>query len=128
MTRFAYVSLAASAFWIAAPACAAPFVAPIPNIPGKTLRVGEVNYAPGQATPPHTHAKSAFIYAYVLSGAIESKVNDGETRVYQAGEGWSEPPGAIHSICRNASKTEPAKLLTIFVVDTDDKPMLMPIK
>jgi quercetin dioxygenase-like cupin family protein len=38
----------------------------------------------------------------VISGAIESKVNDGETRIYLAGESWSEPPGAIHSISRNA--------------------------
>ena len=77
---------------------------------------------------PHTHAKSAFIYAYVISGAIESKVNDGETRIYRAGESWSEPPGAIHSISRNASKTEPAKLLAVFVLDTNDNPLTTPIK
>lgn len=117
------------AFWTASPASAGSvFNGVIPNIPGKSLIANEVNYAPGQATPPHTHAKSAFIYAYVLSGAIESKVNDGETRIYRPGEGWSEPPGAIHSICRNASKTEPAKMLVVFVVDTDDKPTMTPIK
>src|SRR5690606_39404185 len=65
----------------------------------------------GAASAPHTHARSAFIYAYVISGAIESKVNDGETRIYRAGQSWSEPPNATHSISRNASKTEPAKLL-----------------
>ena len=77
---------------------------------------------------PHTHAKSAFIYAYVISGAIESKVNGGETRIYRAGESWSEPPGAIHSISQNASKTEPAKLLAVFVLDTNDNPLTTPIK
>ena len=96
------------------------FEAAIPNIPGKSLLAVEVDYAPGAASPSHTHAKSAFIYAYVISGAIESKVNDGETRIYRAGESWSEPPGAIHSISRNASKTEPAKLLAVFVLDTND--------
>ena len=104
------------------------FEATIPNIPGKSLIALEVNYAPGGASPPHTHAKSAFIYAYVISGAIESKVNDGETRIYRAGESWSEPPGAIHSISRNASKTEPAKLLAVFVLDTNDYPLTTPIK
>ena len=104
------------------------FEADIPNIPGKSLIAVEVDYAPGQASPPHTHAKSAFIYAYVVSGAVESKVNDGETRVYGAGESWSEAPGAIHSISRNASKTEPAKLLAIFVLDTDDKALTTPLK
>lgn len=74
------------------------------------------------------HAKSAFIYAYVVSGAIESKVNDGDVRVYRAGESWSEPPGATHSISRNASRTEPAKLLAVFVVDSDDKKLTTPIR
>jgi len=100
----------------------------IPNIPGKSLVTLEVEYAPGAASVPHTHAKSAFIYAYVISGAIESKVNDGEARIYRAGESWSEPPGATHSISRNASKTEPAKLLAVFVLDTNDKALTTPIK
>jgi quercetin dioxygenase-like cupin family protein len=104
------------------------FEAAIPNIPGKSLIALEVDYAPGAASPSHSHAKSAFIYAYVISGAIESKVNDGETRIYRAGESWSESPGAIHSISRNASKTEPAKLLAVFVVDTNDKALTTPIK
>ena len=93
----------------------------IPNIPGKSLVAVEVDYPPGGTSLPHVHAKSAFIYAYVVSGSIESKVNDGETRIYNAGQRWSEPPGASHPVSRNASKTKPAKLLAIFVVDTDDK-------
>jgi quercetin dioxygenase-like cupin family protein len=104
------------------------FEAAIPNIPGKSLVAVEVDYAPDAASPSHTHAKSAFIYAYVISGVIESKVNDGETQIYRAGESWSEPPGAIHSISRNASKTEPAKLLAVFVLDTNDNPLTTPIK
>jgi quercetin dioxygenase-like cupin family protein len=104
------------------------FEAAIPNIPGKSLVAVEVDYAPGAASPSHTHAKSAFIYAYVISGAIASKVNDGETQIYRAGESWSEPPGAIHSISRNESRTETAKLLAVFVLDTNDNPLTTPIK
>jgi quercetin dioxygenase-like cupin family protein len=104
------------------------FDAAIPNIPGKSLIALEVDYAPGAVSPPHTHAKSAFIYAYVISGAIESKVNNGETRIYRAGESWSEPPNASHPISRNASKTEPAKLLAVFVVDSNDKALTTPVK
>jgi quercetin dioxygenase-like cupin family protein len=104
------------------------FEAAIPNIPGKSLIALEVDYPPGTASVPHTHAKSAFIYAYVISGAIESKVNDDDARIYRSGESWSEPPGALHSISRNASKTEPAKLLAIFVLDTHDDPLTAPIK
>jgi quercetin dioxygenase-like cupin family protein len=104
------------------------FEANIPNIRGKSLIALEVNYAAGAVSPPHTHAKSAFIYAYVISGAIESKVNDGKIRIYRAGESWSEPPGATHSISRNASRTVPARLLAVFVVDTNDNPLTTPIK
>lgn len=104
------------------------FEAAIPNIPGKSLVAVEVTYPPGAASPAHTHAKSAFIYAYVISGSIESQVNDGETRIYQAGESWSEEPGATHSVSRNASETEAAKLLAVFVLDTGDNPLTTPLE
>ncbi|MEZ0000344.1 quercetin dioxygenase-like cupin family protein [Sinorhizobium fredii] len=51
----------------------------IPNIPGKTLKAVIVDYPPGGASAPHSHAESSFIFAHVLSGEIESKVNDGPT-------------------------------------------------
>jgi quercetin dioxygenase-like cupin family protein len=100
----------------------------IPNIPGKSLITVVVDYPPGAASAPHTHARSAFIYAYVVAGEIQSKVNEGKTRTYTAGQSWSEPPGASHPISRNASKTKPAKLLAVFVVDTDDKALTTPIE
>ena len=98
----------------------------IPNIPGKSLVAVVVDYAPGGAS--HTHARSAFIYAYVVSGVVESQVNDGPRRVYHAGESLHELPGAHHAVSRNASATDPAKLLAVFVVDTDDKELTAPVK
>ncbi|MEM5384004.1 cupin domain-containing protein [Paraburkholderia phymatum] len=100
----------------------------IPNLPGKSLVAVEVEYPPGAASAPHVHAKSAFIYAYVVSGAVESKVNDGDVHVYRAGESWFEPPGASHPVSRNASKTKPAKLLAVFVVDSNDKELTKPVR
>ena len=100
----------------------------ITNIPGKSLIAVVVDYAPGGASPSHTHAKSAFIFGYVLSGKIESQVNDGPKRVYRAGESFYETPGSRHPVSRNASKTAPAKLLAVFVVDTDDKQLTTPVK
>lgn len=126
----------AMAFAIAVPAAAhgaAETVTPnfqraIPNIPGKSLTAVVVDYAPGAASPAHRHAGSAFIYAYVLSGDIESQVNDGSKRVYHAGESFFEEPGAVHRISRNASETMPAKLLAVFVADSSDKALTTPIK
>jgi quercetin dioxygenase-like cupin family protein len=104
------------------------FAQAIPNIPGKSLIAVVVDYPPGGATAPHTHARSAFIYGYVVSGAIESQVNNGPKRVYHAGESFYEDPGSRHPVSRNASATEPAKLLAVFVVDTDDKTLTTPDK
>ena len=100
----------------------------IPNIPGKSVKTVIVDYAPGGASASHLHAKSAFIFAYVLSGEIESQVNDGPRRVYRAGESFYETPGSLHAVSRNASKTKPAKLLAVFVVDTDEKELTTPVK
>lgn len=104
------------------------FQQPITNIPGKSLIAVVVDYAPGGASPSHVHAKSAFIFGYVLSGEIESQVNDGPKRVYREGESFYETPGSRHSVSRNASQTKPAKLLATFVVDTDDKPLTTPVQ
>jgi quercetin dioxygenase-like cupin family protein len=90
----------------------------LPNVPGKSMKGVLVEYAPGGSSPAHIHAKSAFIYATVLEGAIRSKVNDGPEKTYRAGENWPEFPGDHHAVSANASKTMPARLLAVFVVDT----------
>jgi quercetin dioxygenase-like cupin family protein len=100
----------------------------IPNIPGKSLTAVEVLYPPGGASHAHTHAKSAFIYAYVVSGSVVSKVNDEPEHLYKAGESFFEEPGSLHAVSRNASKTEPAKLLAVFVVDSNDKKLTTNVK
>lgn len=62
------------------------------NVPGKSLEAVSVRYPPGAKSGAHHHAKSAFIMAYVISGAIRSQVEGEPARVYRAGETWSEPP------------------------------------
>lgn len=98
----------------------------IPNIEGKTMVALVVTYPPGAKSPVHRHARSAFIYAHVLSGAIRSQVGDEPAKVYQAGEGFYELPGSHHRISENASDTEPASLLAVFVVDSKDRPLTIP--
>ena len=92
----------------------------LPNVPGKSMRAVLVQYPPGGASPAHTHPKSAFIYARVLEGAVTSQVNDGPVTTFKAGESWTEMPGDHHAISRNASATEPARLLAVFVLDTPE--------
>ncbi|OWT65562.1 cupin domain-containing protein [Candidimonas nitroreducens] len=90
----------------------------ITNDPGKSLIAVEVNYKPGEKSPPHWHSKSAFIMAYVVSGSIRSQVEGEPVHVYKAGQTWYENPGAHHIISENASKTQPARLLAVFLVNT----------
>ncbi len=93
------------------------------NVPGKSLVGVTVSYPPGAKSGAHHHAKSAFIMAYVISGAIRSQVEGEAARVYHAGETWTESPGAHHTISENASATEPAELLAVFLLDTGDSPL-----
>jgi quercetin dioxygenase-like cupin family protein len=100
----------------------------LPNVPGKSIKGVLVEYQPGGSSPAHTHAASAFIYATVLEGEIRSKVNDGPEVVYHAGESFSEMPGDRHSVSANASKTKKARLLAVFVVNSDEKDLTTPIE
>jgi len=99
----------------------------LPNAPGKSIKSVLVEYGPGGYSPGHTHARSAFIYATVLEGAIRSRVNDGPVTIYKAGQSFSELPGDRHGVSANASKTKPAKLLAVFVVDTDETDLTIPL-
>jgi quercetin dioxygenase-like cupin family protein len=96
------------------------------NVPGKSIKGVLVKYGPGGYSPCHTHAKSAFIYATVLEGAIRSQVNDGPVTTYEAGQSFSELPGERHNVSANASETEPASLLAVFVVDTNETELTFP--
>ena len=99
----------------------------LPNVPGKSIKGVLVEYGPGASSSAHMHARSAFIYATVLEGAIRSSVNDGPVVTYRTGESFSEMPGDRHSVSENASQSAPAKLLAVFVVDTDEKELTTPL-
>jgi quercetin dioxygenase-like cupin family protein len=83
----------------------------LPGEPARELILLEVSYPPGTGSPPHLHANG--VMAFVVPGAIVSKVNDGPEQTFNAGAAWWEPPGAVHRISRNASSTEPATLRSI---------------
>lgn len=87
---------------------------PLPNVPGSSITAVVVNYAPGGRSGQHHHAGSVF--AYVLSGAIRSQNSaTGPVEIYKAGASFFEPPGSEHLVSENASATEPASLLAVFV-------------
>ncbi|MNC36788.1 Cupin domain protein [compost metagenome] len=85
------------------------------NAPGKSAVMLTVSYAPGQASPAHQHPGA--VMAYVLEGAVVSKLDNEPEKTYKAGEYWYEAPGTVHSVSRNASQKQSAKLLVWSLVD-----------
>ncbi|WP_405059237.1 cupin domain-containing protein [Kribbella sp. NBC_01505] len=91
----------------------------MPNAKGKTFTSQIVDFPPGAAAPAHRHGQ-AFVYAYVLQGTVRSQVDANPATTYKQGENWFEDPGAHHVVAANASKTDPAKLLVVYVSTTGD--------
>jgi len=85
----------------------------LPGEPQRDISLIEVTYPPATGSPPHLHANG--VIAFVVSGSIVSKVGDGPEQTFHAGDAWWEPLGAVHRVSRNASSTEPATLLAIYV-------------
>lgn len=73
----------------------------------------EVSYGPGEGSGAHRHP--GLTIAYVLEGSIRSKVGDAPEQTYTAGQMFVETPEQLHAVSRNASSTEPAKLLAILL-------------
>lgn len=94
----------------------------LPNVPGKTLTVVEVEYRPGGFSAPHRHPASGFVFAYVVSGEIRSQVEGEPLGVYRAGQSWTEPSNAHHLVSANASKTRPARLIAYIIADDGAQP------
>jgi quercetin dioxygenase-like cupin family protein len=85
----------------------------LPGEPERDITLVEVTYPPGTGSPPHLHANG--VMAFVVSGTVTSKVGEGPEQTFNAGDAWWEPEGAIHRVSRNASSTQSATLLAIYV-------------
>jgi quercetin dioxygenase-like cupin family protein len=92
----------------------------LPNVGGKTFTSAIVTFPPAARAVPHRHG-DAFVYAYVLEGAVSSELEGQPAHVYHQGENWSEQPGAHHLATENTSPTEPAKLLVVFIATTGEQ-------
>jgi quercetin dioxygenase-like cupin family protein len=87
----------------------------LPNVPGKRVTIVRVFYGPGGFTRAHRHAGS--VTAYITKGEIRSQLAGGPVETFKVGQSFFEPPGATHLVSANASNTEPAELIAVFVAD-----------
>ena len=76
------------------------------------VTVSYVDYPPGRVGTAHHHP--GFVLAYVLEGSVVTKISgQGEEKTYATGQMFYEQPGATHEVSRNASQTQPARLLAM---------------
>jgi quercetin dioxygenase-like cupin family protein len=90
------------------------FTHDLPNVSldGWEVTVSWVDYAPGRVGAAHQHP--GFVLAYVLEGAVVAKISgQGEEKTFTAGQMFYEQPGATHEVSKNASQTQPARLLAM---------------
>jgi quercetin dioxygenase-like cupin family protein len=85
----------------------------LPEFPGKEVLMITVDYPPGSVDPVHRHDAHAFVY--VLEGSIIMQVKGGKEVTLKPGQTFYEGPNDVHVVGKNASKTEPAKFLVVFV-------------
>ena len=95
------------------------------DMTGKKGTVLTVEYAPGAASESHFHPGSVF--AYVLEGAVVSQLDGEKPVTYTKGQSWYESPKKPHVVSKNASKTEPAKLL-VFLLSQESESLVVPTK
>jgi len=89
------------------------FQTDLPDIEGREAVVLEVEYPPGVASASHRH--NAHTFVYVLEGTVVMQVAGGEPQTLVAGQTFYESPNDIHSVSKNASATESAKILVLFI-------------
>ena len=97
----------------------------LPDIPGKTGLMLIVEYEPGESSAAHRHNANTFVY--VLEGTVVMQVQGGEEKTLTAGQTFYETPNDIHSVSKNASATEPAKILVFFIKESG-APVTMPVE
>jgi quercetin dioxygenase-like cupin family protein len=98
---------------------------PLPEFPGKVVEMITVDYPPGSVDPVHRHDAHAFVY--VLEGSIVMQVKGGKEVTLKPGQTFYEGPNDIHVVGRNASSTQPAKFVAVFVKKTG-APILTVVK
>ena len=86
---------------------------PLADMAGKVATMLTVSYAPGAASDPHVHPGSVF--AYVLEGTVVTQLEGEQPMTYSKGQSWYESPKEPHMVSKNASVTEPAKLLVLLL-------------
>jgi quercetin dioxygenase-like cupin family protein len=87
---------------------------------GLAVHAVRVDYEPGGFSPVHRHPAGA--YVYMIDGSVMFGIDGRAPVLLTAGDSFYEPPGALHSVSRNASDQVPASFIAFFVLDDGESP------
>ena len=97
----------------------------LPDFAGKEVVMSTVTYPAGVASAPHRHDAHTFVY--VLEGSVVMQVEGGQPMTLGPGQTFYENPTDVHATSKNASQTQPAKIL-VFMIKDKGKPATRPAK
>ena len=97
----------------------------LPEFAGKEVVMSTVTYPAGVASAPHRHDAHTFVY--VLEGTVVMQVEGGQPMTLGPGQTFYENPTDVHATSKNASQTQPAKIL-VFMIKDKGKPATRPAK
>jgi quercetin dioxygenase-like cupin family protein len=92
------------------------FSAPLPDVPGKTLVVVPLKWPPATHHTQVNHRHPGSVYVYVTEGTVRLGIEGQPVQEVHAGEGFFEPPGALHTVAESASATQPAAAIAVMIV------------
>ena len=101
------------------------FAIDLADYPGKESRMIEVSYPPGAQDMIHRHDAHAFVY--VLEGQVIMQLKGQPAVTLKPGQTFYEGPADVHVVGRNASATEPARIVVV-LLKAKGAPVLTPVK
>ncbi len=94
------------------------------GLPDWETRLYLIEYAPGADGGGHHHPVSGL--GFMLSGTILSAFGGGEITAIKAGESFVDAPDKIHTVSKNASKTEPLRFVIAYTVKRGEPVTISP--
>jgi quercetin dioxygenase-like cupin family protein len=98
---------------------------PLAGIEGKEALVLTLDLPPGADSPPHRHNANTFVY--VLEGSVVMQVAGQPAVTLTKGQTFYESPSDVHTVSRNPSRTDSARIL-VFMVKDQGAPATVPAK
>ena len=97
---------------------------PVDGLPGSETRLYLIEYSPGADGSGHRHPVVGL--GYMLRGTILSAFGDEQPVAIPEGESFVDAAHQIHTVSRNASKSEPLRFVIAYTVKQGEPVTVLP--